>query len=80
MEPRKKRHKWANSAVKNRGYDSWFLFSSSHAHEANAYFPLGRSPKPFFLFFFFWFFLPKKTKTKAFFGGLQPPTPRFAKR
>jgi len=37
-----------NSYVRRRGVS----FDVPHAHEAHAYFPLGRSPKPLFVFVF----------------------------
>jgi hypothetical protein len=45
--------------------------SCPHAHEATAYFLLGRSPNPLFVLVFLRI-RRKKTKTKAFSGSLQP--------
>jgi hypothetical protein len=54
-------------------------FPHTHAHEADAYFPLGRSPRPLCVVFFCGV-AAKNHHTNYFFGGLQPPIPRFAKR
>ena len=60
-------------------------FPHTHAHEANAYFPLGRSPKPLFVLVFF-AASPQKNQNKSIFRGFATLTcgdffvNRFAKR
>jgi len=54
----------AENGIYHVNMTSWGLPSATHAHEAHAYFPLGRSPRPPFVLFFCGYAAKKGSTTK----------------